>query len=63
MSFRQFSGPRSPKCLNCGQRVTYETSTCPQCGYPLPDRRKMGLIAFLIIIVVGAVSSLLPHLK
>ncbi len=44
------------RCLYCGQQVSSEPLTCPNCGRPLELQRKLlgpsGII-FLVAILVG----------
>lgn len=60
-------------CPECGKAVTEENDTCPNCGYPLKasshtseaydfdnvqgDKKRKGLIALLVVLIVCILSS------
>ena len=49
-------------CDACGQQHSPQAQHCPHCGHPNPDApRTAGMIAGIIAIQLGSMSTLLPY--
>lgn len=43
------------KCTECGNEVSSNASSCPNCGAPIKTRKKVGCLGTIIIIIVALI--------